>query len=102
MNQKGVVIYANPWSMIDEKTGKGMEGITVEYLACENLNPVVNEDGSLGVRHCKESIPLSLSPEIKQVPGLYELEFGLKPGTKGKMQVKLVGLRFVSTVGGAQ
>lgn len=98
MNQKGVVIYANPWSMTDERTGKAMEGITVEYLACENLNPVTNEDGSMGVRHCKESIPLNLSPELKYVPGVYDLEFGLKPGTKGKMQVKLVGLHYLGDV----
>lgn len=99
MIQKGILIYAKPWQMLDEKTGANRQGISIEYLACENLDPVVNEDGSMGVRHCKESIPLTMSASIIKVPGLYDLEFGLKPGSKGKMEVKLVGVNYISPVG---
>lgn len=53
MTQKGIVIYAKPWQMQDERTGQNRAGISLEYLACENFEPVVNEDGSMGVRHCK-------------------------------------------------
>lgn len=98
MTQKGIVIYAKPWQMQDERTGQNRAGISLEYLACENFEPVVNEDGSMGVRHCKESVPLELSKSITSVPGLYDLEFGMKPGSRGKMEVKLVGLRYLGDV----
>lgn len=98
MTQKGIVIYAKPWQMQDDRTMAIRAGISLEYLACENFEPVVNEDGSMGVRHCKESVPLELSKSITQVPGMYELEFGLKPGAKGKMEVKLVGLHYLGDV----
>lgn len=98
MVQTGILIYAKAWAMQDEKTGANRQGISIEYLACENLKPVVNEDGSMGVRHCKESVPLTLQESIIKIPGLYDLEFGLKPGSKGKMEVKLVGLNYIGDV----
>ncbi len=98
MNQIGILTYAKPWQMQDERTGAYREGLSVEYLACETLNPVVNDDGSVGVRHCKESVPLNMSTSITKVPGLYELEFGMKPGSRGKMEVKLVGVKYVGDV----
>lgn len=98
MVQKGIVIYAKPWAMQDEKTMVNRQGISIEYLAAENLNPVVNEDGSLGVRHCKESVPLTMNESIIKVPGIYDLEFGMKPGSRGKMEVKLVGLNYIGDV----
>lgn len=98
MNQIGILTYAKPWQMQDERTGAQREGLTVEYLACDNLNPVTNEDGSVGVRHCKESVPLGFMSTITNVPGLYELEFGMKPGSRGKMEVKLVGFKYIGDV----
>ncbi len=98
MVQKGILIYAKSWQMVDEKTGANRQGISIEYLACEDLKPVVNEDGSMGVRHCKESVPLTMRDSIIKVPGLYDLEFGMKPGSRGKMDVKIVGLNYIGDV----
>lgn len=98
MTQKGIVIYAKAWNIMDEKTGANRAGVSLEYLACENLDPVVNEDGSMGVRHCKESVPLTMRESIIKVPGIYDLEFGMKPGSKGKMEVKLKGVNYVGDV----
>lgn len=95
---KGLVIFTKPWEMVDERTGEKREGLTVEYLMAENLNPVVGEDGSKGVRHCKETIGTDKALNVKDVPGWYNLEFGLKPGSKGKMEVRLQDIHFVGPV----
>lgn len=95
---KGIIIYTRPWNMEDEKTGEVRDGISVEYLLAENLNPVVNDDGSKGVRHCKDSISLDKADSIKQVPGLYNLNFGFKPGARGKVTIKLDDIKYLGPV----
>lgn len=95
---RALVTFANAWSMEDERTHKFKEGITVEYLMCESLKPVENENGSLGVRHCKESIPVSQSQNIKYVPGYYDLVYSMQPGSKGKPELKLTSLEFIEQV----
>ena len=44
---KAIVTFANPWSIQDEITGITREGISVEYVMTDKLNPVTNEDGSM-------------------------------------------------------
>lgn len=93
---KGLVIFTKPWNMVDETTGEKREGISIEYLMSENLIPVVNEDGSKGVRHCKESLNTNKLPKIKEVPGYYNLSFGMKVGSKGKPVIKLDDIEYIA------
>lgn len=90
-----LVTFANPWAMLDERTGTQRTGITVEYLLIDTLKPVINDDGSKGVRHCKESIDSDKISKISSVPGWYELQFAMKPGSKGKPVLKLDNIHFV-------
>lgn len=94
---RGVVVFANPWNMVDENTGKQREGVTLQYIMADNMLPVVNDDGSKGVKYCQESITSDKLPNIQSVPGIYDLEFAIKP-SKGKMTLKLENLKFVSPV----
>lgn len=98
MDAVGIITYAKPWGMIDERTGQQRQGVSIEYLACGDLAPVTNDDGSKGVRHCKESIPFDLQCKIIHVPGVYNLTWGMKPGNKGKMEVKLADIDYVGEV----
>lgn len=92
-----IVLFANPWAMEDEKTGQKREGITVEYIMADNLNPVVNDDGSVGYRHVKESLNISKMPQVMQVPGKYEMFYGFSI-SKGKPVMKLQGMKYLSEV----
>jgi hypothetical protein len=98
MDSLGIIYYSKAWDMQDEKTGERRQGVSVEYLAVKNLAPVVNDDGSKGVRHTKESIPLDKLDKLEKVPGVYKLDFGMKPGSRGKMEVKLVDVTYVGDV----
>lgn len=98
MDAIGIITYSKPWNMTDDRTGQMKQGVSIEYLACDKLTPVINDDGSRGVRHCKESISTELLTKIIAVPGMYKLDWGMKPGSKGKMEVKLVDIEYVGTV----
>lgn len=97
MNQRGIVIYAKAWSFIDDESGEAKEGITIEYLMSDSMKPVRNEDGSRGLKFCKQSVSLDKIDSIKEVPGLYDMSFVLK-SVRGKPELKLDSLTFVSSV----
>ena len=94
---RGIITYANSWSMVDENTGKERKGISIEYLMTEALDPVENDDGSKGYKHCKESIPISCMDRIEQVPGTYELYYELGI-IKGKPFMRLNDIVYVGQV----
>ena len=94
---KGIVLHANPWSLEDERTGQRREGVSLEYVMTDNLKPLVNEDGSLGYRHVKESIAISKLSKVEKVPGIYEFTYGFSV-SKGKPVMKLQDIEFVSEV----
>jgi len=99
MEETCIVIFSKPWAMTDDRTKEQKEGITIEYLMTDNLKePCKNEDGSRGVRHCKQSIPISKLVKIKEVPAIYKLRFGLKVNSKGKPEIKLEDLDYVSKI----
>lgn len=94
---KAIVLFANPWAMDDERTGQRREGITIEYIMTDVLTPVINEDGSMGFRHVKESLTIDKMPQVKKVPGIYEMQYTLSI-SKGKPVMKLQNIKFVSEV----
>lgn len=94
---KAIVLFANPWAMEDERTGQRREGITIEYIMTDVLTPVINEDGSMGFRHVKESLTIDKMPQVKKVPGIYEMQYTLTI-SKGKPVMKLQNINFVSEV----
>lgn len=94
---KAIVLFASPWSIRDENTGIVREGITVEYVMTGNLEPVINEDGSMGCRCVKESIDINDAKQIVKVPGIYEMTYGYTV-RRGKPVMKLKGMKFISEV----
>ena len=94
---KAIVLFANPWAMDDERTGQRREGITLEYIMTDVLTPVINEDGSMGFRHVKESLTIDKMPQVKKVPGIYEMQYTMSV-IKGKPVMKLQNINFISEV----
>lgn len=95
---KCLLTFANAWEMIDKATGELRSGLTIEYLMTQNMKPVVNDDGSKGYRHARETLGLDKLSKIKDVPGYYELRFGYKVGSNGKPILKIADLDFVGPV----
>ncbi|KNY25691.1 hypothetical protein [Pseudobacteroides cellulosolvens] len=95
----GLVTFANPnkWSMVDERTGEVREGNTIEYIPVDSLKPLLNEDGTLGTKVVKESLPTEKIGSVTVVPAFYTMTFAFK-NVKGKLQVKLDSLELLSEV----
>jgi len=56
MKQRIIILAASHYRI--EQTDKSItEGISISYLTTENLNSVVNEDGSYGCKAAKGSLP---------------------------------------------
>ena len=94
---RAIVTYANTWDMTDEKTGQRRQGISLEYLMSDTMNRIENDDGSKGYKHCKESVPVECSKNIKEVPAMYELIYRMAV-QKGKPVLKLDDLKFIESV----
>ncbi len=94
---RALVLFANPWAMDDERTGQRREGITIEYVMTDNLKPVLNEDGSMGFRHVKESLSIDKMPQVKKVPAYYDMQYTMSV-VKGKPVMKLQNISFVAEV----
>ena len=94
---RAIVTYAFPWRMEDEINGTVREGLTVHYLMTDSLQPIENEDGSMGYRLAQESVHIQNMKNIVKVPGIYELTYGYTI-KRGKPMLKLQELKFVSEV----
>lgn len=97
MEETVIVTFSNVWGMVDEATGQKREGLTIEYHLSEDMKPANNEDGSKGYRCAKQSLPLSQAIQVKEVPGIYKLHYGMKI-QKGKPVLTAESISFVSPV----
>lgn len=88
------MIGAKKYSFKEDKTERQVEGMQLFYLD----EPELTEN----VRGClplKSSVmDLKLWPDIKEVPGIYDLDFKLKPDSKGKPSLALVGIQYKGKV----
>jgi hypothetical protein len=94
---KAIILFANTWSMTDENTGNLREGMTIEYVMTGDLEPLANEDGSLGYRTIRESVNINNAKKIEKVPGIYDLTFGYSI-LKGRPVLKVMDIEYVSEV----
>lgn len=94
---KAIILFANKWTITDENTGNLREGMTIEYVMSEDLGPIANEDGSLGYRTIKESVPINTAKKIEKVPGIYDMTFGYTV-RKGRPILKVMNIDYISEV----
>ena len=95
--ERCLVLSADKWRMVDDKTGEAREGISVHYVTD------YREESSNAVGFKAMKIPAV--PEVFEAikkggaPGLYDLEMRTRPGKEGQttvMAVRAVLLRKVS------
>jgi len=96
MNQKIIILYANPWSLTDERTGQQRTGVSIQYINGESLTPVSGPNGTSGYQVVKQSIPADKLSSLRAVPGVYDATLTFQP--RGGQQIVVVSdLKFVGS-----
>lgn len=88
-----LVLGARPYDFKDDD-GARVEGVTIHYITSDP------DPSARSVGH----VPLNVSAPIKffhlldKVPGLYDIEFGQRPGRGGRPTVTVVGMEYLGDV----
>ncbi|MDE5782236.1 MAG: hypothetical protein K2I03_12300 [Lachnospiraceae bacterium] len=84
---KAIVTFAKAYHVAEGGTTN--EGITLNYLLCNNLAACKNsKDNSQGYKFSKSSLPLDRAHKLTQVPGYYTLKCDMKVGSNGSPELK--------------
>lgn len=95
MAERALITSADTWEMTDERTGELRRGLSVWYLNeyREDTNTAI------GSKPTKVSGSQELLDEMRgKVPGLFEMQYGSRPGAQGKATLTLVGVKFIRSV----
>lgn len=97
-NMKIILLYANGYSMADEKTGVINEGISVNYLCTDKLTPNPVSKNTAGYKPARGSLPVTARSSIVSVPGIYEADTDISIDRDGKPVIKLKDVTFISDI----
>ena len=61
-----ILLYANQYDMTDETTGERTRGTSLSYYFNTDLAPILNQDGSKGMRPAKCSCDITVFRKTKQ------------------------------------
>lgn len=93
--ERFLILSADAWDMLDERTGRPMSGISVWYANDYREDTEV----SFGYKPTKvAATPETLSQLRGKLPGVFEVSFGSRPGAQNKAQLTLVGVKHVAAV----
>lgn len=93
---KALVLSVRRYDFTDEKDGRQLTGVTVEYLDPESELTSPGDRRGLPVFTVGGSV--DLDKEFSAVPGVYDLDFRMKPGLKGRPTLQLSGAHLVQGV----
>lgn len=92
MAERALVLSADPWEMPDERTGEIRKGCSLWYLNSYR-------EGDMGQKPTKVSVDVALLAQIRgKLPGVFELEYGSRPGAQNKASLTVVGLRQLASI----
>ena len=87
-----LVLHAREYGFADKETGRRVEGSKVSYVAADRAQG----EGHKGLETFSDvTLPLEAFRDLEAVPGIYDLSYEPR-AVKGKVELKLVGLRFIS------
>jgi len=86
---KFVVVCANKYSFVSD--GKKVEGCKIVYFDRKEDN-----DSVRGYQPLIVNCDVSIFDKIKNVPGLYDIDFKMVPGQKGKVSLVLNDINYVN------
>lgn len=95
MAERALITSADAWEMTDEKTGEIRRGVSIWFL-----NDYRDDSAeSFGFKPTKVSADRSLLEKLRgQLPGIFDLEYGSRPGAQGKATLTLIGVELVKPV----
>lgn len=96
MSEKALILSADKFNFTDKDTGQVFAGVTVWY---------VNDyrdygDESLGFKPTKVNASDEIFEQLRKanLPAVFEMGFGSRPGSQGKASLTLVGVKHVNDV----
>lgn len=95
---KIILLFAMPYSITSETDNSVTRGITVNYYLGTELKNVSNENGSIGMRPAKCSIPYDRKDKLVSAPALYDAKFEMSIGSDGRPVLKIVDLDYIGNV----
>jgi hypothetical protein len=95
MTQLVIVLSASNYKFTDDKTGKLIEGTSVQLVYSDDLKPCTDRD-SVGYKPAKITLPYESFAEFKVVPAIYEVTLGFAVDGAGKATIKPKCFNFVS------
>lgn len=96
MSQKALILSADFWRMPDEKTGEIREGYSVWFI-----NDYRDDaEGAIGFKPTKVSATAEIFEALRpaQLPALFDLDFGSRPGQAGKATLTLIKAKHLKDV----
>lgn len=93
-----IMLFANQYRVVDEKTGEVKTGVSCNYYFNTNLSAEDNVNGSKGTRPAKASLNVQLMPKILKAPAVYDAEFSYTIGSDGKPVMTINDLNFLYEV----
>lgn len=95
MAEVALITSADQWDMKDETTGKPLSGVSIWFLNAYRDD----SDQAFGFKPTKVSgTPEMLDALRGKLPGLFEMQYGSRPGAQGKAALTLVGVKFIKSV----
>lgn len=92
MAERALVLSADPWEMQDDRTGEIRKGYSLWYLNSYR-------ESEMGQKPTKVSVDLALLAQVRgKLPGVFELEYGSRPGSQNKATLTVVGMRQLASV----
>lgn len=98
MRRQIIVLFANQYRVVDEKTGEVKTGVSCNYYFNTDLAAEDNVNGSKGTRPAKASLDFKLMAKILKAPAVYDAEFTFNIGSDGKPVLTIVDLNFLYEV----
>lgn len=91
---KVIVTGYKTYSFTNENTGQVLEGVKVSYLS-EVKAQGQNESGYLPLQ---SSLNLDTLHSFKEVPGLYDVSYGMVPGKGNKPTLAINSFTFIKSL----
>ena len=97
--QQYLILYAMPYRIEDKETGQINEGISIEYIPRNNLDPSTDEGRNVrGYRTAKGNLPISCQTKIGPFPALYDVTLEMVSNADRKMEIRPKDVDLVATV----
>lgn len=91
-----LILSADKWGFVDEKTGEHKNGVTLHYLTDYRED----SDKEMGFKPIKVTVEDAIFDVVKKggAPALYSIDTRTRPGKDSKPTLTVVGVKFVKAV----